>query len=424
MGFTFVHAADLHLDTPFKGIGQVAPRVAAALQDASLSAYDRLVTLCLERGAAFVVIAGDVYDGAERGIRAQIRFRDGLQRLSDAGIQSFVVHGNHDPVAGWNAVSTWPERATVFGTDAVGSVEVHRDGELLAVVHGISYWRRDVRENLALRFRRSPQRAFQVGVLHCNVSGAAAGYDDYSPCSVSDLCRAGLDYWALGHIHGRMVLSGRAHADEPWIVYPGNLQARSPKPSERGAKGAFVVSVEGERVIDCNPVACDLIRFADVELDLSATSELDDVRNALDDLAAEQLAAADGRSVVLRGRLVGRSELHQAFRRHGAVDELLAMLRSGSVTEPFCWWDRLEDLSAPPRELRPVGAGSDFASDLVRLTEEIGRVPESAAEWLSELTSALPKSLQARSSAIAEREASDLLGRALTIALDELGMAS
>ena len=93
--FSFVHAADLHLDTPFKGIGSTAPFVAEQLREASLAAFDSLVELCLERRAAFLVVAGDVYDGPERGLRAQLRFRDGLARLSDAGISSFVVHGNH-----------------------------------------------------------------------------------------------------------------------------------------------------------------------------------------------------------------------------------------------------------------------------------------------------------------------------------------
>ena len=115
--FSFVHAADLHLDTPFKGIGSTAPQVAEQLREASLAAFDSLVDLCLERRAAFLVVAGDIYDGPERGLRAQLRFRDGLARLSAAGISSFVVHGNHDPVeTGWSALNdTWPERVTIFG---------------------------------------------------------------------------------------------------------------------------------------------------------------------------------------------------------------------------------------------------------------------------------------------------------------------
>src|SRR5277367_1737006 len=120
VSYSFVHAADLHLDTPFRGVHEVAPFVAAELREASLDAFDAIVTLALERGAAFLLVAGDVYDGAERGLRAQIRFRNGLARLAAAGIPSFVVHGNHDPVAtGWSAISSWPEGVTVFPSDRV-----------------------------------------------------------------------------------------------------------------------------------------------------------------------------------------------------------------------------------------------------------------------------------------------------------------
>ncbi|MGP8163321.1 MAG: metallophosphoesterase family protein, partial [Acidimicrobiales bacterium] len=107
--FCFVHAADLHLDTPFRDVHDLPPFVADALREASLQAFDAIVELALERRAAFVVIAGDVYDGPERGLRAQVHFHKGLALLAGEGIPSFVVHGNHDPVTtGWSAVSSWP----------------------------------------------------------------------------------------------------------------------------------------------------------------------------------------------------------------------------------------------------------------------------------------------------------------------------
>ena len=106
--FRFIHAADLHLDTPFQGVAGPAPEVATALYEASLQAWDNVVDLAIEREAAFVLIAGDIYDGADRGVRAQLRFLAGLKRLDEAGIRSFVVHGNHDPLDGWSAIREWP----------------------------------------------------------------------------------------------------------------------------------------------------------------------------------------------------------------------------------------------------------------------------------------------------------------------------
>jgi len=102
--FRFIHAADLHLDTPYEGIGRASEEVQRELQDASLEAFDGLVDLALEREVAFVVISGDIYDGAERGLRAQMRFLNGLRRLSAANIRTFIIHGNHDPLDGWSMI--------------------------------------------------------------------------------------------------------------------------------------------------------------------------------------------------------------------------------------------------------------------------------------------------------------------------------
>ncbi len=430
--FSFVHAADLHLDTPFKGIGSTAPHVAEQLREASLAAFDSLVDLCLERRVAFLVVAGDIYDGPERGLRAQLRFRDGLARLSAAGIASFVVHGNHDPVeTGWSALGgPWPERVTVFGTGTVEAVPVEIDGIVLATVQGISFAQRSERENLALGFARSAGPGVQVGVLHCNVQGAAAGYDDYSPCTLDDLRGIGLDYWALGHVHTRMILSGRGGSDEPWVVYPGNLQARSPKPSERGPKGAVVVHVSGGRVADVEPVGCDVVRFDLVELDTCHLADLAEVRAQLVSASRDRLASADGRSLVLRGRLVGHSELHFDLRRPGTLEDLLIALRDDfAEDQPFCWWDAIDDRSRPPVDLAVARAGSDFAADLVALADQLGldlATDDGAVDDLAaQLSEGLPGPLRTRRALERLLKSPslpplELIDRALVLALGEL----
>lgn len=468
--FRFVHAADLHLDAPFKGISHTAPQVAEALREASLRALDNLVELCVERDAAFLVLAGDLYDGPVHGLRAQLRLRDGLARLSDAGIPTFVAHGNHDPLeTGWSAVSErWPERAMVFPAGTVGVGVVERGGEPIALVHGISYARRDVRDNLARCFERRPSLVFQVGVLHCAVAGASDDHAAYSPCSLDDLYGAGLDYWALGHIHRRKVLAGEPHGSGPWIVYPGTLQGRSPRPGEVGAKGATVVEVRGGHVAAAEHVACDEIRFERVEIDLGRTPSCDSVtgvRDALSEAALETTERAGGRSVVLRARLRGRSPLASEMKRRGALDELLASLREEAPAgDPFCWWDEIEDASRPDVDLAALRRGGDFVADLVNLADELsgaapgafaGRVSlaepalteraaphysapagatgrrEGSTDPLEAMRSALveglPTSLRQRAERLLDGEPSlwpDLLSDGVALALDRLGVGS
>jgi len=342
------------------------------------------------------------------------------------------VHGNHDPVeTGWSALGgPWPERVTVFGAGKVQTVPVESDGIRLATVQGISFAQRSERENLALKFAPSAGPGFQVGVLHCNVQGAACDYDDYSPCTLDDLRGIGLDYWALGHVHTRIILSGAVGSDEPWVVYPGNLQARSPKPSERGMKGAVVVHVSGGRVADLEPVGCDAVRFDLVELDIAEIADLAELRDRLAGASRDRLSSAEGRSLVLRGQLVGQGELQLDLRRPGTLQDLLITLREDfAEDQPFCWWDSIDDLSRPAVDLDAARAGSDFAADLIALADELrlslASDDRAVDDLAADLSEGLPGPLRTRR--VLERllkspgaPPGEIVDRALVLALGEL----
>lgn len=436
-GFRFVHAADLHLDTPFKGLGELEPEVAGALVDASLAAFDELVELTLAQDAAFLLVAGDVYDGPERGIRAQLRFRDGLARLAEAGVASFVVHGNHDPVdTGWSALGdAWPDGVTVFpaptGPDEPAPVvPVRRDGALVATVQGVSYPRREVPESLVPHFRRPEGPGFHIGLLHANVRGAASGYDDYSPCTLEDLRATGLDYWALGHIHSHLVLAGEPGRRDPFVVYAGNLQARSMKPSERGPKGAVVVEVVDGVVRSLEHVACDRVRFELLELDVAGLDGVDELRDALEEEAGRRRRAAEGRSLLVRARLVGRGPLHGALAEPEAREGLLTSLREraprpGRDGGSFLYWEDLEDATRPVADLDVLEDREDFLGDLARTARALARDGAGSAD-AEELLAAAPRSVRDRVRRLLGRlsgEAAfweELVRQAAVAALDQL----
>lgn len=382
--FCYIHAADLHLDTPFEGFKKTAPEVHAALLDASLDAFDGLVQLALQREAAFVLLAGDLYDGADRGVRAQLRFHRGVAKLCDAGIAVLAVHGNHDPVEeGWSAIHQWPEGFTVFPTTEVGSVPVEKNGERLATVYGRSYAQRDTGENLSLGYRRGPETGLHIGLLHCNVGGIP-GHANYSPCSIADLSAADMDYWALGHVHRHSIVRDR----DPWIVYPGNLQGRSPQPGERGAKGAVVVDVRGGRIVEANHVALDRVRFAERTLDASSALDLASLESQLVACSEAERARVGARGLMLRVRIQGaRDALAADLARRDVVPELLATLRERAYgVAPFLWWESLR-IDAEPR--RVDVAVDDFTSSLEQVFSNLIDDPEAAAplitSWLDKL---------------------------------------
>jgi len=375
--FRFVHAADLHLDTPFHGIGRLAPDVAAALRDASLDAFDGLVNLCLEREAAFLLLAGDVYDGAERGIRAQLRVRDGLARLAAAGIRTFIIHGNHDPLNGWSAIREWPAGVHVFGSGEVESVAVEKGGRLLATIHGVSYGEREVRENLALRYARSEAPGIHIGLLHASV-GDSREHAPYAPCSLADLAAARMDYWALGHIHLRSVTR---HAGS-WVVYPGSLQGRSTKSSERGAKGACVVEVVAGEVKAPEFVPLDHWRFEQVTVDVAAHPDLPALRTALEEAAAAAQWAAEGRGLLLEAVLEGEGPVTPDLRRAGVAEALLEELRR--ARPPLLWWTRLTDRTRNMYDPEATRERNDFIGAVARQGDHLRTQPAELAALIEE----------------------------------------
>jgi DNA repair exonuclease SbcCD nuclease subunit len=364
VGLRFVHTGDLHLDSPFLGIGQAAPeRVATALRDATLRSWDRIVGLALDQHVNAVFVAGDVFEGANRTLRAQIAFRDGLERLARERIPSFVVTGNHDPLSGWEPAVAWPELAHRFGADEVTSRPILRDGTELARVHGISYAVRDVTRNLAADFRRTGDETFAIGLLHANVGGQP-GHQNYAPCSLSDLAASGMDYWALGHIHRHGIL----RAPDPTVVYCGNPQGRDP--GEADPRGCYLVDVDERGRIRPEFRPTDVVRWQRLTIAIDGITTDDGLIQAVGG-AVEAAADAAGRSIVALVTLTGRGPMHASLQRAGFLTDLHQLVRERfGVGDPFAWLDSIRNETRPSIDLGARREAGDLLGEALR---EFGR---------------------------------------------------
>ncbi len=360
----FVHAADLHLDSPFAGIRGVAPdHVRDALYEATFEAYSNIIDLCIDEQVDALLIAGDIYDGADRSLRAQLRFIEGLNRLDANGIQSFVCHGNHDPLDGWAARLEYPSSCHRFA-DQWEEVPMLPDDPDRAVVYGISYPTRDVYENLVIGLEVMDDESYNVGLLHANVGGNA-DHALYAPCSLEDLTRSGLDYWALGHVHTRQVL----RASNPTVVYPGNPQGRHP--NEKGARGVYLVIVDENRRSTLDFRAVDTVRWQEIDV---AIDELGTEQELIDYIHAEIGASvqnASGRDLVLRVKLTGRGALHGTLMKSGVINDLVAQINDDWANQsPFVWCERIEDQTRAEFNRQDRLNGSDFIADMLRLRDK------------------------------------------------------
>ncbi len=404
---TFVHAADLHLDTPFKSVDAGDPRVRDACIEATFAAFDRIVELCLEREAVFLVVAGDVYNSAERSVRAQSRFRAAAQRLADAGVRVFVAGGNHDPVGASSSLLEMPPNVHVFSSTTVERVLFPSEDDVRCVLYGRSFGRVDETDNLALGFSKAAEDPFAIGVLHTNVGGNKQ-YEPYAPSSLDDLRAAGMDYWALGHIHQHLVLD-----DDPCAIYPGSPQGLDP--NEAGGHGCVIVTV-GSAGARTEFVETGQVTWDRQVVDLTSAVSLDDVLAALRTCCQGVRDRSGGRPSLLRIDLSGRSEAHAHLTRSGLLEDMVAEVRSEQLSiEPWVWLDRVRDVTRPAIDLDRVREGADFAGDLVRLTDVI-----SAEEVSAMLDEVLDPIRVATRGAALDLDAVSVLERARDLSLDRL----
>ncbi|RZW23039.1 MAG: DNA repair exonuclease, partial [Desulfobulbaceae bacterium] len=303
--FKFIHAADIHLDSPLKGLEAHEGTPVEEIRGATRRAFDNLIDLAVEEKADFLLIGGDLYDGEWKDYNTGLYFVGRMGKLRQAGINVFLISGNHDAASQITRTMPLPDNVVHFPSREPRS---HILEDLGVIIHGQSYRTKAVTDNLVSGYPRGDSNYFNIGLLHTSLTGRE-GHENYAPCNPDELKSKGYQYWALGHIHKREVVS-----TDPWIVFPGNIQGRHIK--EAGAKGASVVTVDDNQVAEVEAHTLDVLRWATCEVDLSQSETIDRVNDAVGFALAEQREHADGRSMIVRLVLTGECPVHaQLFDR-------------------------------------------------------------------------------------------------------------
>jgi len=363
--FRFIHAADIHLDSPLRGLAGHEGSLPRRIQAAPRAALENLVSFAIEESVDFVVIAGDLYDGEWRDFHTGLFFVGQMGRLTTAGIPTFVLHGNHDAESRITRRLTLPDGVRVFDARRPATFRLEHLGVAL---HGQSFRERDVRENLASRYPEPLAGSFNIGVLHTGLGGLG-GHENYAPCSLADLHSRGYDYWALGHVHQHTVLG-----TEPHIVFPGNLQGRHIR--ETGPKGACLVTVEDGAVTSLRHAAMDAVRWAHLHVPVDGCESLMDVtdamRQAVDSSVREQ---ADGRLFACRLELTGVTRLHGELL--SAEEQLLVEARAAALGlgEEVVWIEKVRIATQPEVGPAVLAARQDALGQMLRDLEQAATDP-------------------------------------------------
>ena len=297
--FRFLHTADIHLDSPLKGLEVHEDAPVDEIRGATRRAFENLVEMAIEEEIDFILIAGDLYDGNWKDYNTGLFFVRQMGRLHKAGIKVFIVSGNHDAASQITKTMPLPDNITLFSPKKPQSVKLD---DLGVIIHGQSYSSRAVTENIAASYHQHDSNFFNIGLLHTSLTGRE-GHEDYAPCTIDDLKSKGYDYWALGHVHKREIVS-----EDPWVIFPGNVQGRHIK--ETGAKGATLVTVEEGRITEVEKRELDVLRWAVCLADLSECETKEAIYEQVRTAMEKEIGIADGKTLALRLQLEGDCPLH------------------------------------------------------------------------------------------------------------------
>lgn len=352
--FKFLHAADIHLDSPLRGLSRYDAAPVEAIRGASRRAFENLVQYAIEEKVAFILLAGDIYDGDWKDYSTGIFLSQQIGKLKAHNIHVFAVLGNHDAANKMTKALDSPSNMTILSARKVEKIHL---ADLAVMIHGRSFNTQHVHDNLVGGFAPATKELFNIGLLHTSLDGRE-GHAPYAPCSVDDMRSKGYHYWALGHVHQQEFV-----AQDPWIVFPGCIQGRHIR--ETGAKGCVLVTVTEGEVSSVEAVALDVLRWVLCRVDVTDALEMREVLERTRQALASELAAADGRILAMRIRLEGASQV--AAELAADPERLAQQLKAigAELAGEDLWIERVETAVTGKRHLDEVLADDNPLAHLL-----------------------------------------------------------
>lgn len=383
----FLHAADLHLDSPLRGLDRYEGAPVDEVRGATRRAFENLIATALQERVDLVVIGGDLYDGDWPDHNTGLFFARGVTQLAEEGIPVAIVRGNHDAASKLTKSLRLPRNVHLLADTKPETVILDEIG---VAVHGQSFITPVVLDCLASAYPGPVPNYFNIGLLHTSLNGRP-GHDHYAPTTLAVLQGKGYDYWALGHVHAAEIV-----LREPWVVYPGNTQGRHIR--ENGAKGCSLVSVENGLVADHRAIALDVMRWETLSLDIATLPDLDALLDAAIVGIHRQLVHSEGRMLALRVRIAGSGPLHHTLAARPETIE--QQLRSVAIeaSNAQVWIEKVELKTRPQLDLDRIAERDDPLGLLIRelrgLAEDDATRGAMAEEAFRDLQQKLPVELR------------------------------
>ena len=298
----FIHAADIHLDSPLKGLANRHNLPTAKILAATRDALINLVTLAIDQKVDFVLLAGDIYDGDPEDLKANFHFNQQMGRLNQKNIKVVMITGNHDAKSKISKPLSPPKNLTILSAHQPESCEITKEGEVIAIIHGQGFLNQAEPRNLASTYPAPVAGKLNIGILHTSLDGRE-GHANYAPTTPNELINKGYSYWALGHVHTREVVH-----EKPYIIFPGNIQGRHIR--ETGAKGCYLVTFNDNREAQLEFKPLDVFRWEAITVNLDGIEEESDFEGRLAETVESKKLPFNEIPHGIRIILKGKTSLH------------------------------------------------------------------------------------------------------------------
>ena len=383
----FIHAADIHLDSPLTGLSAYPDAPVEMLRTATRDAFTNLVNEAIDQPVDFMLIAGDLYDGTWKDHNTGIYFCKEMGRLKKAGIPVYVLFGNHDAESEMTKKLQLPDNVFTFDTRKPTTFLLEH---LKVALHGRSFKEKETIENLAAGYPAPVPGMFNIGVLHTALEGNSA-HANYAPCSLDELHAKGYHYWALGHVHEHQIWEGAST-----VVFPGNLQGRHIR--ETGPRGAIIVTADEFDIQEIKRLFVDVLRWTSLEVNVAECNSLFEVVSAIGK-ALEKIVENNASTIpaAIRITVTGKTPAHGDL--FGLESQLRAEVLALAVTigAERLWIEKVKVATSAVDDGEAVRARADALSDLQDLLQAAESDPgflKSLQEELLSLVNKAPLELQ------------------------------
>jgi exonuclease SbcD len=335
----FIHAADIHIDSPLIGLGRYEGAPVEQIRNATRKALENLVYLAITEQVKFVLIAGDLYDGDWRDYNTGLFLSKEMVKLRNEGIRVFIITGNHDAESNITKSLRMPENVKIFSTKKPETMLIE---ELNIAVHGQGFHQRAVTENIAANYPEGLSGYFNIGILHTSVTGRE-GHETYAPCQIETLLSKKYDYWALGHVHKSEILY-----EDPWIIFPGNIQGRHIR--ETGPKGCTLVTIDDGKIISVDQRDLDVLRWCFCTVNALDAETPDVILERVREEVLKEYDQNPGKTLAVRILVTGSCKAHESLMKDN--DHWISQIRADAtdLSSGLIWIEKVAFRTSPKFE--------------------------------------------------------------------------